>query len=363
MVRELFVNGSILIASISMGSQIFKETGLTIAKSLKSKILEGLTAGILGVVLMYFSISYNNMLVVDFRSLAVVLSAVYGGIISSTITALIICFFRVFLYGINSSSLIAVINILSIGILSGLIAQSKLTRLNKWSMLICSSLLINTFTFYIILKNQETFLEIIPFFVLGTLVISVFLYHYTSYLESFNLYNQKLKEEAMIDYLTGLNNVREFDKILGFIKNEVKEKNDMFSLLYMDIDFFKKVNDTYGHISGDAILEQLGKIISLNCRNLDLVFRIGGEEFAVLLQNCSTSKAEEIAERIRYSVENHFFVLDRDTTINITISIGIATYTGNPDDFDKIKEYADSALYQAKSNGRNQVCVSSQANS
>ena len=360
MIRELFINGCILIASISMGSQIFKETGRTIATSLKAKILEGMAAGVLGCVLLFFSIYYDNKLVVDFRSIAVILSAVYGGIVSSSIASIMICFVRVLWFGLNTSSVIAVINILSIGIFSGLISHMDIIRWKKWTLFILSSVFINIITFYLIVQNNEVFYEIIPVFILGTVVLALFLYHYTRYLESFNIYNEKLKEEATVDFLTGLNNVRQFDYILNVIKKDGIEKSNTFSLLYLDIDFFKKVNDKYGHTDGDAILEQLGKLLKLSCRNFDLIFRIGGEEFSVLLLHTQSLLAQEIAERIRDSVEKHAFILNNGSTVNVTISIGVATCIGKVDDLVGIKAMADAALYQAKTSGRNKVCVAKQ---
>ncbi len=124
----------------------------------------------------------------------------------------------------------------------------------------------------------------------------------------------------------------------------------------VDIDFFKKVNDTYGHIEGDIVLKELGLILSENCRHFDEVSRIGGEEFSVLLPDCAYPRAMQIAERIKDAVKIHTFTLSTGVKIHITISIGVASYPETIQDIEKLMEKADTALYAAKRSGRNRVC-------
>lgn len=126
----------------------------------------------------------------------------------------------------------------------------------------------------------------------------------------------------------------------------------------IDIDFFKKVNDTYGHAAGDAVLKQLGEVLLRACRGVDFVARVGGEEFAIILPDCDGSQAVEIGERVRRGVEMHSFILPDEKMINITVSIGACCYPDSVEEIDEVKKRADDALYRAKHEGRNRVCLS-----
>ncbi|WP_254842628.1 GGDEF domain-containing protein [Bacillus sp. MRMR6] len=169
--------------------------------------------------------------------------------------------------------------------------------------------------------------------------------------EMFNKY----KSESTTDRLTGLNNVRKFDEVYNKLINDLKTNNQSLSLLYIDIDFFKKINDTYGHTEGDEVLKELGSLLLNNTRNFDLVSRNGGEEFTVILLDCRLDRAFEIAEQIRKKIEKHNFTLNSGKEINLTISIGIASYQETTEDSAMLIKDADQALYQAKNTGRNKV--------
>jgi diguanylate cyclase len=123
----------------------------------------------------------------------------------------------------------------------------------------------------------------------------------------------------------------------------------------IDIDFFKRVNDTYGHSAGDMVLKQLSGILISSCRSFDIVSRKGGEEFTVILLDCNYEHAFEIAERIRKNVEDYYFIIDDSKKVSITISIGVSSYPSRTDNSNELLHEADNALYSAKRNGRNQV--------
>jgi diguanylate cyclase len=127
--------------------------------------------------------------------------------------------------------------------------------------------------------------------------------------------------------------------------------------LYIDIDHFKKVNDSYGHASGDLVLKDIGKILKHATRGHDIVSRKGGEEFAALLVDCSLEQALNAAERIRRTVEAYDFKSKDQTSIRVTISIGISSISEKTRTMKDLIEHADSALYSAKNSGRNQVVV------
>jgi diguanylate cyclase (GGDEF)-like protein len=124
----------------------------------------------------------------------------------------------------------------------------------------------------------------------------------------------------------------------------------------MDIDHFKRINDSYGHAAGDAVLRQLADLLKRASRVEDLVFRYGGEEFAAVLPNASARAAVQIADRIRALVERYTFLWDRQS-VPVTLSIGVANLSGAEKDSQALIEAADAALYQAKRSGRNRVVV------
>jgi len=210
---------------------------------------------------------------------------------------------------------------------------------------------------WIVIKDSIVLFYTIILYCAGNLLVSFIIFKYTEYIIETILVHKKLENEATKDFLTGLNNVRQFDNQFNSIAQLTMRKEEKLSLLFLDIDFFKKVNDTYGHNTGDNILKSLATILINTCRVYDVVSRNGGEEFSALLLDCSASHAIEIAERIRKKVEvNKFYISDKDS-INITISIGISTYPDITKNIDSMLEHADTALYEAKRTGRNKVVL------
>ncbi len=164
-----------------------------------------------------------------------------------------------------------------------------------------------------------------------------------------------LETLAITDGLTGAYNHRYFYKRLKEEFDRAKRYGTPLSVIMIDIDFFKKINDVYGHLVGDAVLIDLSKLLKQNIRKHDIFARYGGEEFAIILPHTSFEGANKEAERLRRAVENHKFN-HINTEGEITISLGFATYpdidVDKPEDLVKL---ADSALYEAKNSGRNNV--------
>lgn len=187
----------------------------------------------------------------------------------------------------------------------------------------------------------------------------------TVQLESVNQELQKsqeaLQELAIRDALTGLFNRREMERLLDEeMERQHRSKNTFsVSLIMLDIDHFKKINDTYGHQAGDAILQSLGKILIASTRQLDRVARFGGEEFVIIAPEISKNDVYSMAERLRNIVANHQFLISEGnglaTTIPVTISLGLASIPTDADSKSGLLKGADQALYEAKHRGRNQV--------
>ncbi len=166
--------------------------------------------------------------------------------------------------------------------------------------------------------------------------------------------SNELKELASKDSLTQIYNRR----ILYKVGNDefVKARNHsyFFTIVLLDIDFFKNVNDKYGHPVGDVLLKELTELITNNIRKTDIFARYGGEEFAILLGNTNHDEGYAIAEKLLSIIKNHVFVIDGNQ-MSITVSMGLTQYTHDFDTFDEMMKTADNALYAAKENGRDQI--------
>ena len=170
-------------------------------------------------------------------------------------------------------------------------------------------------------------------------------------------FQQKMHDAALYDGLTKACNKRHF---LHRLETEVayaKRHAVPLSLLMLDADHFKQVNDRYGHLAGDYVLATLAQIVRSTIRTEDLFARYGGEEFAVLCRGTPTEKALVLAERLRSKVETFLFEQDRHT-IPVTVSVGIASWLDQPDSATQLIADADGALYKAKDAGRNRVVAS-----
>jgi diguanylate cyclase (GGDEF)-like protein len=160
---------------------------------------------------------------------------------------------------------------------------------------------------------------------------------------------QQATELAVRDGLTGLYNYRAFQEYVQEMSNK------KFAIILIDIDYFKDFNDQYGHSVGDMVLKQIGNVFEENVRRGDRVFRYGGEEFAVLLENADEEVAMVIAERIRTCVANRAIFANGQQIRGITVSIGVSVFDKMQKSTYEFFEQADQALYQAKGKGRNNV--------
>ncbi len=160
---------------------------------------------------------------------------------------------------------------------------------------------------------------------------------------------------AVTDGLTNLYNHRYFQEQMIINVNNFKRYNIPFSLILIDIDFFKKFNDKYGHQSGDIVLKQVANILKKNSRTSDIVCRYGGEEMAIILTNTVKKDAIITANKICNAVSSYKFILADSKKVNVTISIGVSSVEKDGKTPQDIIEYADKCLYRAKEQGRNQV--------
>lgn len=160
---------------------------------------------------------------------------------------------------------------------------------------------------------------------------------------------------AITDSLTGLNVRRYFYERFEEELQRSKRYKFEFAFIMVDIDDFKKCNDTYGHMVGDVVLKEIARIIKESVREIDIVGRYGGEEFSIVLPETNPSSALAVAERLRKNIEDGVFKA-YDEKLKLTISAGIAIYPGDASDINSIIDKADEALYKAKKLGKNVVC-------
>lgn len=197
--------------------------------------------------------------------------------------------------------------------------------------------------------------------ILGLIIGSFLAYFYTSKITS---YEQSLREQnssltllASTDYLTGIMNKRMFNDIAEHYFQTAQKDHLNLTLLLLDLDHFKKVNDTYGHQAGDLLLKNFVKNTKSFLNKSDIFARIGGEEFGILLSQTDIDGAYMLAEKIRKETEN-LFVQHEGKNICVTTSIGISQTRKTDESFENIFARADTALYHAKNTGRNKTCHS-----
>ena len=192
---------------------------------------------------------------------------------------------------------------------------------------------------------------------LGSIVIVVFgvgVFVFIPMFRRIENQEQELHKKAYIDPLTNCHNRRSFLTNAGTAFERSRRYDHTFAVLYIDIDHFKSINDTHGHAVGDEAIKQMTRICEENIRDSDILGRLGGDEFGIILQECGLDYATQTAEKLRSCVSDH--IIPGDTTaIRISISIGAVTIIESDDDAFDILKRADKNLYEAKQMGRNLV--------
>ena len=202
------------------------------------------------------------------------------------------------------------------------------------------------------LNEHNLWFDILPQVVFVILTFTfMFIIKYVLKSKDFD-YTYKL---ATTDGLTNLFNHRYFQEHLTKCMKKADKNNTRFALILIDIDFFKKFNDTYGHQAGDEVLRQVGQTLRKAVKSPDLVARYGGEEMVVVLDNANTEEAINAANRICRAIADRNFELAEGLTVNVTISLGVAVYPIDGKTSTELIEFSDQGLYRAKHNGRNQV--------
>lgn len=175
-------------------------------------------------------------------------------------------------------------------------------------------------------------------------------------IEEVEVLRAQLQEQVIHDPLTGLYNRRFFTETLDKETSQANRENALVSIIILDIDHFKKINDTYGHQCGDFVLQNSAKFLLENIRSGDILCRFGGEEFVILMPNASAESAYERAEDLRNQFEGLLFEY-KEHKLNCTFSAGVATFPIHANSGEAVLNLADQALYESKANGRNKVTI------
>ncbi len=173
--------------------------------------------------------------------------------------------------------------------------------------------------------------------------------------ESLSARSVTLEHEALTDGLTGMHNRRYFDDAMNEYLDQFRKIDKPIGLMILDLDHFKKVNDTYGHDVGDEVLRQIARCLQEFTRYHDVVARLGGEEFAVVAPNMSRESLFKLADRIRYAISS-LNIKSGNVQLRVTMSIGLAIWD-HKETAEELYKRADMQLYQAKRTGRNRVCA------
>ncbi|WP_159457911.1 MULTISPECIES: GGDEF domain-containing protein [unclassified Listeria] len=319
-----------------------------------------MAASVTNFALMFFAIKLPSGIQVDLRFIVFMLLAYYIGASPALLAALVACGIRIFIGGgLNEATLFGVFCTLTVALPLIFIAvklrKSKLHQIQSFLLLNTIGVTIYTATLFLYYGYQP-----FVFFIGGNIFVVSFvaLFSINFIINDMLTTRRLLREEveyAYVDFLTGLYNVRAFSSRTKELAKNPKIQE--LAIFIMDIDFFKKVNDTYGHASGDRVLQSIAQTMKTKVEMPENLFRVGGEEFCYLLPNAPSEKAHEIGEEIRLAIQEHPIILSSSETIRTTISIGIASGGKSRKQLNKLYQYADKALYEAKHTGRNKVVL------
>ncbi|MGQ3477079.1 GGDEF domain-containing protein [Paenibacillus sp. TY11] len=353
MLKELINNFALLTSFLFFGNLFFRKYERYLKKHVFIyRVMNGLMLGLFGILLMMTGLWIRGHFVVDLRQLAIIISVYMGGSVSGLLTTLIISLYRIYITGgWTDVSLTATVNcFMTLGISLIFIREKSLT-LRKWMSAVLGAAVVSLLsTFYVANPpDNESIIMITTVKMLGGL----FTYFMMSHIKKTERAVHLLEEAANRDHLTGLYSPRAYDALFEEVFHTSKTTKQPFGLVMLDIDHFKHINDTYGHLNGDTVLSQLGMLLTRESTTRAYPSRKGGEEFAILIGNCDSQKAASFAEKIREAVENERFLLNDGTSISLTVSIGAGS---SPVIASRhLLEKTDEALYEAKRSGRNQV--------
>ncbi|PWK10302.1 GGDEF domain-containing protein [Tumebacillus permanentifrigoris] len=354
---KFFVNLCILVACLFFLHQLLKDRKVTPHSPLPLRFVIGGVLGLLGWLLMMHSLHVGDGTVFDLRILPVFIAAAAGGWVSALTTAVIVGAGRALLFDWTPATVAALSNLFVTAVICGVIVRYTENHICRWAAMSLVNIVAVGISILFIPGDLHVHMKFLLQYALVVSVAMWFTFLLIGYLYRSHEAFLQVRESARKDFLTGLNNVRSFDSAINTLLQKNQEHGEELAFLLIDIDYFKKVNDTYGHSAGDEVLRQLSDVLSLTARSMDVVSRNGGEEFSLILPACSKHNALRVANRIRTTIEHHRFKLPSGQDIQVTVSLGLSQSTPEvPLTAYELVDLADEGLYLAKRSGRNRVC-------
>jgi diguanylate cyclase len=350
MIKGLFINFCILIA-LTFFMTNFLRTRIGPGDGWPRRLISLATMAASGVVLLQFPVRISDGVFLDLRSVLPALAGFAGGPLSGLLVALALSAYRIYIGG--AGMVAGSVVLLAAGLLGGLlgVGLSALTRPTGsliWRALVIFG--VSTLAFGLVPGTggqilRQSYPLMVAFYTAGFFVcLGIFRVHYQA-----DKSHREMERIAQTDPLTSLLNMRTFESAL----NQSRSEGPAYLLIF-DLDRFKLVNDMYGHIFGNEVLVAVAGLMRSQIRACDLAFRYGGEEFAVVLRNCSAGHAILVAERLRAAVSAHSFAPAEGQTLRVTISGGLVPLRADQSVERQVGE-ADALLYQAKAAGRNRI--------
>ncbi|WP_337270513.1 GGDEF domain-containing protein [Oryzifoliimicrobium ureilyticus] len=329
----------------------------TIGRPLLRRFTIGLLFGTGGVLSMSDPITWMPGIIHDGRLVLAVLAPAYGGGLAAIVAAAMMGSYRLFIGGAGApGGAVGVALVTLAGYMLTLLPVRFLGAGHRRTALYALATLSGAAVIPFLPRDiayQVLTHALAPLFVIN--VVGVFLLSDLLDRERYRIRIQRaLENEASVDPLTKLPNRRVLQRAGDRCAAEMQTKQTPFSVVMLDIDHFKKINDTWGHSVGDTVLSGAADVIRASVRRTDIAARYGGEEIVVLLPNTDDRQAAIVGEKIRQGVATNS-VAAGDEQIKITVSIGIASSLTSPPDFQNVLDAADRALYRAKQSGRNRV--------
>lgn len=351
MILQIFTLICVLMTLQAIYYQLKIKLNLAMVNNISEKLLSGFISGLMAVILSFYSIQFSFDISVGLAVTSLLIGLIYSGPLTFSIGYTIYGIWY-FLNPYNTAAL-DFINYIVIGLV--LIAVNHLIRERSVYLKAIISVIayasLSAFSIFLVSGDLSfTLLTMSVYLILASISIYAGVLLIT-YMQNYKKMFEKMEFEAMHDALTGLLNRRHFNQCI----NELNPDSPV-SLLMLDIDKFKSINDTYGHSAGDTVLKKVADIIKNVVAEKYSIARIGGEEFAIILRDRSLDEAKIIAENLRQAVEDMDIVNDEtDCTVNVTISVGIASYPADTESIPKLYDNADERLYFSKKLGRNQI--------
>ncbi|MFJ6321568.1 MULTISPECIES: GGDEF domain-containing protein [unclassified Rhizobium] len=329
----------------------------TIERGILKSVAVGLLFGLGGILSMGDPIRFMPGVIQDGRSILLVLTPIYGGIVGTIVAAFMMAVFRYLVGGLGAVSGVAGILIVAtagyvLTLLPRQLTGTGWRRSALFGLATTTSLVVLVFLPWSVARELliSATLPVTIVNILGVMLLADLLEK-----ESYRIGIQRaLENEATLDPLTQLPNRRVLQREGDRCSKEAGMRRVPFSIIMLDIDHFKKINDNWGHTFGDTVLARVADVIRRTVRKTDIAARYGGEEIVVLLPNTDMRAAGIVAEKIRNDIETTVLMFGQET-VHVTASIGIACSFEPSTDFKYVLEAADKALYRAKAGGRNRV--------